>query len=88
MKYAFRSTCYIGASFLTAEQRKEIVRHAVTEVEKMKPYHRDVVILNEHRFDLKIVVRFTEQEIHIMTTKEATEAGLMDLFNPHEPSDN
>lgn len=87
MRYSFRCrTSPTAAAILSAEQRQVIVRNAVAMVDRMEPYHRALVILNENATDLKVIVRFAEQEIHIMTVKEAEAAGIK--IDPHEPSEN
>ena len=88
MKYNFHVVCSIGAKFVTKEQRQEIVRQAVCEVEKMKAHHGNAVIFDDTALGLKIVVRFAKKEIHIMTAKEAAEGGLPDKPEWQEPSMN
>ncbi len=90
MKFAFHSVCSMGASFLSAEQRRAIALQAVTAVEKLKPFHEEVVIydIDIDNRKVKVVVFFAKRELHIMTATEAAEAGLPDKPDLLTPSDN
>ena len=88
MKYAFRMVCSVGASFLTREERNEIVRQAVVAVEKMPLFQESVIFFDQMERGLKIVVRFQKREIHIMTVQEAKDSGLPQKPDHLLPSDN
>jgi len=90
MKYAFRTRCSPGASFLSREDRVEIVREIASAVEKM-PAARgkdSVAFFEDKDRGLKIVVRFEAQEIHIMTIQEAQQAGLPEKPDHTRPFPN
>ena len=74
MKSAFRVVCSKGSSFLTKENRSQIVKDAVTKAEKIKS-KKDCYIFNGDD-DLKIVVRMKKREVWIMTVEEAKKGGL------------
>lgn len=80
MKAAFRMVCSEGASFLTREEMEQLAAEAVHECEKIKPKANNF-ILNGDR-GLKVVVRWFEREVWIMSIEEAEGGGLP------SPSDN
>lgn len=88
MKYAYRMVCSVGASFLTGEERNEIVRQAVVAVEKMPLFQESVIFFDQTERGLKIVVRFQKREIHIMTVQEAKDSGLPQKPDRILPSNN
>jgi hypothetical protein len=88
MRYAFRSFCTVGASFLSVQERTEIVRQAVMEVEKISLFHDSVVLVDVAIRRLKVVVQFARREIHIMTAQEAKDAGFPMKPDHSRPSEN
>jgi len=74
MKKAFRLVCSEGASFLTKEERDQLVRDAVKRVERIEPKEA-AYIFNDDR-GLKVVVRWDKLEVWIMSNEEAVDGGL------------
>ena len=80
MRAAFRMVCSEGASFLKWEEMERLAAEAVRECEKIEPKSKNF-ILNRDR-GLKVLVRWFEREVWIMSIEEAVGGGLP------SPSDN
>jgi len=80
MREPFRVVVSQGASYLTAEEQNELMVLAVREAEKLRL--KDQYVIFDDPRGLKVVVRWEEREVWIMTGKEADAGGLP------SPSDN
>lgn len=80
MRYELRVVCSEGAKHLTADERRAIALDVVKKAEDLHAKSDDALIFNAA--DLKVVVRWGQREVWIMTKDEALKGGLP------SPSDN
>src|SRR5271166_6426603 len=71
MRYAFRVKSTFCAEVAMDTDKPEIIKEIVTEAENLRLGQGETAIFDVADLDLKVVVRFVERIIHVMTREEA-----------------
>jgi hypothetical protein len=76
VRYAFRVTSSFLAEVAMDLDKERIIKELITEAEKLGLNENDYAVFQLDDLGLKVVVRFAQRLIHVMTNEEAATLGI------------